>query len=72
MGITVKDIDNKLQSLSEEKLAVVYDFVVYLSEKEDSDSNIETALLSELSLAKDWNTPEEDEAWKHLNALPSC
>ena len=26
----------------------------------------ETMLLSEASLAKDWNTPEEDEAWANL------
>ena len=26
----------------------------------------ETALLSEHSLAKDWDRPEEDEAWSHL------
>jgi len=26
----------------------------------------ETALLSESSLAKDWNRPEEDAAWSHL------
>lgn len=26
----------------------------------------ETALLSEVVLAKDWNRPEEDEAWSHL------
>lgn len=26
----------------------------------------ETALLSEKSLALDWNRPEEDEAWAHL------
>jgi hypothetical protein len=25
----------------------------------------ETALLSEASLAEDWNRPEEDEAWSH-------
>lgn len=25
-----------------------------------------TALLSEEALAKDWNRPEEDEAWSHL------
>jgi hypothetical protein len=25
-----------------------------------------TALLSEQSLAEDWNRPEEDEAWAHL------
>jgi len=27
---------------------------------------IENALLSEKSLAKDWNKAEEDEAWSHL------
>ena len=26
----------------------------------------ETALLSEAALARDWNRPEEDEAWSHL------
>jgi len=26
-----------------------------------------TALASEESLSKDWNRPEEDEAWSHLN-----
>jgi len=26
----------------------------------------DTSLLSEQSLAVDWNTPEEDEAWSHL------
>jgi len=25
-----------------------------------------TALLSELALATDWNRPEEDDAWAHL------
>jgi hypothetical protein len=29
----------------------------------------ETALLSEKSLAKDWNTTEENEAWKDLAEL---
>jgi len=32
----------------------------------------ETALLSEKSLAEEWNTPEEDAAWQHLAELPSC
>ena len=26
----------------------------------------ETAILSESALAKDWNKPEEDEAWSYL------
>ena len=30
----------------------------------------ETALLSERSLAEDWNRPEEDSAWLHLQPAP--
>jgi hypothetical protein len=30
----------------------------------------EPTLLSEKSLAENWNTKEEDEAWQHLNELP--
>ena len=29
---------------------------------------IETTLLSEQALAVDWNRPEEDEAWSHLQS----
>lgn len=31
------------------------------------DSAVETMLLSEAMLARDWDTPEEDEAWKSLD-----
>jgi len=31
----------------------------------------ETALLSEPALAEDWNRPEEDEAWSHLQQVVS-
>ncbi|MBN2208855.1 MAG: hypothetical protein JW759_06140 [Candidatus Coatesbacteria bacterium] len=30
----------------------------------------ETALLSEQALAQDWDRPEEDEAWSHLQQVP--
>ena len=30
----------------------------------------ETALLSEAALAADWNRPEEDAAWSHLQQAP--
>ena len=29
----------------------------------------ETALLSQAALAVDWNRPEEDEAWSHLQPV---
>ncbi len=30
----------------------------------------EPALLSEMALAQDWNRPEEDTAWAHLQQAP--
>ncbi len=33
---------------------------------EHSEAVPETLLLSEAALAEDWNRPEEDEAWGHL------
>jgi len=35
---------------------------------EDSSRGDETALLSEAALAADWNRPEEDAAWSHLQS----
>ena len=44
-------------------------FVVVL---DDSPLDVaETALLSEASLAEDWNRPEEDEAWPYLQPAKS-
>jgi len=34
-------------------------------------SSMETVLLSQQSLAEDWERPEEDEAWKHLQPVAS-
>ena len=40
--------------------------LVTILEDESTVSIHETALLSEKALAEDWNKPEEDEAWSHL------
>ena len=40
--------------------------LVTILEESPADTASETALLSEASLAEDWNRPEEDEAWSHL------
>ncbi|MEI6082414.1 MAG: hypothetical protein WCR44_08315 [Verrucomicrobiota bacterium] len=39
--------------------------VTILAEEPSMDRR-ETALLSEAALATDWNSPEEDVAWSHL------
>lgn len=44
--------------------------LVIILEEEPALSVSETALLSEPALAEDWNRPEEDEAWSHLQQVP--
>jgi hypothetical protein len=38
---------------------------------EEAPSTQDTALLSEAALAEDWNRPEEDAAWAHLQPAKS-
>lgn len=74
--VTVPQIEERLQQLPPEKLAVVYDFVSYLAQQEaeqhaapDSAPTSDvrrTMLASEAVLRRDWDTPEEDEAWADL------
>ena len=40
--------------------------LVVILEEEPTFSVPETTLLSEVALAADWNRPEEDDAWAHL------
>jgi hypothetical protein len=40
--------------------------LVTILEEEPAEHVHETALLSEAALAEDWNRPEEDAAWSHL------
>jgi hypothetical protein len=40
--------------------------VTVLDEPADETSDISSALLSESALAEDWNRPEENAAWAHL------
>ncbi len=40
--------------------------IVTILEAADTSEAPETALLSQESLANDWERPEEDEAWLHL------
>ena len=52
----------ELETLPEELLVEVLDFVRFLKARHARGD----ALLSEAVLARDWNTPEEDEAWQDL------
>lgn len=55
----------ELENIPEFILEEVWDFLQFLKFKYP-DGKVETTLLSESSLQKDWLSSEEDEAWKNL------
>ena len=55
----------EIEQIPESLIPEVLNFVQYLKYKHQREK-LETAILSESALAKDWSTPEEDEAWQHL------
>ena len=66
MAVTRAQIDEQLQQLSPEQLASVYDFVSFLAERRSASESLATMLASEPVLRRDWDRPEEDEAWSDL------
>ena len=58
--------DGKVLLLEEVQLTESRRALVTILEDEPATNVSVTALLSEQSLAEDWNRPEEDEAWSHL------
>jgi len=62
---TLEQIEEQLRRQPPELLAVVLDFVSYLSQQEHTDARY--ALVAAVSaLRKDWDRPEEDAAWSNL------
>jgi hypothetical protein len=61
-------IDEKghVQLLESIELPAARRALVTILEEEPVTRISETALLSEPALAEDWNKPEEDAAWSHL------
>jgi hypothetical protein len=54
----------ELEEVPEPLLDEVLDFVKFLKYK--NVERLESALLSEAALAKDWASPEEEQAWQDL------
>jgi hypothetical protein len=65
-AVTIAQIEKQLKHLPPQKLAVVLDFVSYLVERELSTEAYQTMLASEDVIRREWERPEEDEAWAHL------
>lgn len=66
INISKKDtIIAELDKVPEKLLDEILDYINFLKEKLIKQK-LETALMSESSLKKDWLQPEEDEAWQDL------
>jgi hypothetical protein len=67
MNINVKEkLLKEIEKTSDSTLKEVLDFLLFIKFRELQQEQLEISLLSEPSLAEDWLTPEEDEAWQHL------
>jgi len=63
--LVINQLLNEIETLPSECFQELMDFVSYLKHKHLKNIP-ETMILSEKSLAKDWDTPEEDETWANL------
>jgi hypothetical protein len=67
MNLSVKEqLLREIQKTSDSTLKEVLDFLLFIKTRELQQEQLEISLLSEPSLAEEWLTPEEDEAWQHL------
>ena len=58
-------IHREIEAFPEPYLEEVLDFIHFLKDKAIK-GRMEDAILSDPVLARDWLSPEEDEAWKDL------
>lgn len=65
----VIDEEGNVHLLEPISLPTVRRALVTILDSEPISDIPETALLSEPALAEDWNRPEEDEAWSHLQPV---
>jgi len=56
---------NEIGEVPEPFLTEVLDFVYFLKQKIVREK-MDIAIMSEVSLSKDWMKPEEDDAWQNL------
>ena len=63
--VAMKQLVREIETLSPDYIQEVINFVGYLKHKKIALIS-ETMLLSEKSLAENWDTPEEDDLWANL------
>ncbi len=62
------DVETQIAEEAAQKGMPLSDYLMTIIQERHSSlsEGLETYLLSESALAKDWLRPEEDEAWQHL------
>ena len=65
----VIDEQGNVRLLEPIRLGAARRALVMILEEQPTAGVSETALLSEQTLGEDWNRPEEDEAWSHLQPV---
>jgi len=68
-GIVLVDEAGTVRLLEPLHLSSTHRALVTILDETHPVASPETALLSESALAADWNRPEEDAAWSHLQRL---
>ncbi|UBF27152.1 DUF2281 domain-containing protein [Kovacikia minuta CCNUW1] len=67
MNVSVREqLLREIEKTPDSTLKEVLDFLLFVRSRELHQEQLEISLLSEPSLAEEWLTPEEDEAWQHL------
>lgn len=63
--MTVREtLSEEIKNIPQNLLDELYDYLLFLKKKESETKYL--PLDSENVLARDWNSPEEEEAWKNL------
>lgn len=60
---TREALSEEIKKIPEDLLKELYEYLQFLKLKAEK---LDTHLASEDVLSRDWNSPEEDEAWKNL------
>lgn len=65
---TREALSEEIKNIPEALLNELYDYLLFLKYKksEKQEENLPMQSASEKVLSREWDTPEEDEAWKNL------
>jgi hypothetical protein len=66
MSTLTKALIEEIQAAPESVQREVFDFLAFLKAREKGEGRENLLPLAQTAWAADWNTPEEDEAWRNL------